>query len=126
MNAKQLLNVGYAAARIGIGVVATVDPARIGRTWIGDSADETPTKVILRGLGARDFALGAGTIEATLVGRGVAAWLGFSALADLGDLTATLAGKDGLPSKGVKLTAFLAGSGFVSGLVLLALELNGD
>lgn len=126
MNAKQVLNIGYAAARIGIGVVATADPARIGRTWIGESAAETPTKVILRGLGARDFALGAGTIEATLAERGAAAWLGFSALADLGDLTATLAGRKGLPDKGVKLTAALAGAGFVSGIVLLALELEGD
>lgn len=124
MNARQIMNVAYAAARIGIGVVATTYPEKIGRTWIGENAESPNTKVILRGLGARDIALGAGTIDSTMRGEGAAAWLATSALADLGDLAATLAGREALPKNGVLVTSFLAASGAITGAALLALDLG--
>lgn len=120
------MNVAYATARIGIGVIATAYPEKIGRTWIGPNAESPNTKVILRGLGARDLALGAGTIDATLRNEGVATWLATSALADFGDLSATLVGREALPKKGVVVTGILAASGALTGLALLALDLASD
>jgi hypothetical protein len=120
------MNIGYAAARIAIGVVATAYPEKIGRTWIGEAADSPPTKVILRGLGARDIALGAGTVEATTGSGDAAVWLGCSAMSDLCDLSATLIGRNSLPKNGVLITSALAGAGAVTGFALMALELSGD
>jgi hypothetical protein len=122
MKASQIMNIAYATARIGIGVVATAYPEKIGRTWIGQNAESPNTQVILRGLGARDLALGAGTIDATVRGEGAATWLATSALADLGDLIATLVGREALPKNGVLVTSFLAGSGAITGAALLALD----
>jgi len=125
MNTQRFLNVGFGAARLAFGVVAGAWPEKIGRTWIGDEAGSPPTKVILRALGVRDVALGAGTVEAALRDDAVV-WLAVSVLADIGDVTATLTSRKSLPRDGVLTTTFLAGSAAVAGGVLLALELNRD
>jgi len=125
MNTQRVLNVGFGAARVGFGVVAGAWPEKIGRTWIGDQAAEAPTKVILRALGVRDVALGAGTVEAALRDD-AAVWLAVSVLADIGDVTATLTARKDLPREGVLTTTFLAGSAAIAGSILLALELNRD
>jgi hypothetical protein len=118
MNFKRALNVGFGASRVAFGMFAGAFPEKIGRTWIGESAETPQSKVILRALSGRDFAIGAGTIEAAL--RDDAdTWLAVSALADIGDLTATLIARNDLERKGVMITAALAGSAALTGIGLL-------
>lgn len=116
-----MANVGFGAARIGFGIVAGSAPETIGRTWIGEAAGGEPTKVILRALGVRDIALGAGTVEAAIRGR-AAAWLAVSVVADFGDVLATLLAREHLPRRGFITTSLVAGSAAVVGIGLLALE----
>ena len=125
MNSLRALNVGFGASRLVFGVFAGAFPEKIGRTWIGESAETPANKVILRALSGRDFAIGAGTIEAALRDE-ADTWLAVSALADIGDLTATLVNRNDLPSKGVKITVALAGSAALSGIGLLVLNQLAD
>ena len=125
MNSLRALNVGFGASRLVFGIFAGAFPEKIGRTWIGQTAETPENKVILRALSGRDFAIGAGTIEAAL--RDDAdTWLAVSALADIGDLTSTLIARSDLPSKGVKITAALAGSAALGGIGLLVLNQLAD
>ena len=121
MNSLRALNVGFGASRLLFGVFAGAFPEKIGRTWIGDTAETPQNKVILRALAGRDFAIGAGTIEAAMRDD-TDTWLAVAALADLGDVTSTLIARDDLPSKSVKITVALAGSAALSGIGLLVLN----
>lgn len=125
MSIQRVLNIGFGAARVGFGVVAGAYPEKIGRTWIGESAASPQSGVILRALGVRDLALGAGTVEAALRDDATV-WLAVSTLADLGDVAATLLARKDLPRAGVITTTFLAGSAAITGAALLALDLAGD
>lgn len=88
-----------AGARALIGAALVVAPGAAGRGWIGSDADRPGTEVALRGLGARDLAIGLGTLEALEAGRPVRRWLEAGALADLGDATAMAVVGDALPSR---------------------------
>ena len=81
-----------ALLRLGLGVVAIVAPSVPARPWIGDDASRSSTKTLARALGARDVALGLGTLLADRHGAPVRGWLEGSALADAGDAIATLIG----------------------------------
>lgn len=121
MRTHRLIAAGYGLSRVAFGVVAGAAPEKIGRTWIGEAAAEQPTRVILRALGARDIALGAGTAEAAMRGQ-AGPWLAMTVLADLGDVATTLLSRDRLPDRGVITTSALAGSAALAGLALLALD----
>jgi hypothetical protein len=53
-----------AVARVAVGVAALTWPAVPARPWVGASADELTAEVLGRALGARDLALGLGTLAA--------------------------------------------------------------
>jgi hypothetical protein len=73
-----------------IGVAAVVAPRRFARAWTGETAEGTISVIGTRGLGARDIALGLGTLRA-LDGEGpVRPWLEAQALADASDTVSTL------------------------------------
>ena len=118
MKISDSLSAAYGLARVGFGLYATSAPQRLGRSWIGEEAERPGTGVILRALGFRDIALGAGLVEASLRGdpRG---WLGVSMLSDLGDLAATVIGRDRIGRHGVAVTSAVAGAGALAGAVLL-------
>ncbi len=118
MSAIKGLSAAYGLARVGFGLFVTASPERMGRTWIGDDADRPAPGVILRALGFRDIALGAGLAEASLRGdpRG---WLAVTMLSDVGDVAATLVGRDRIDPRGVAITTALAGSGAIAAGVLL-------
>jgi len=98
------------AGRIALGAALIVAPERIARGWIGPAATERSVEVLARSVGIRDVALGAGGAAALLGGGGSArAWLIGAAVADAGDLVATLLARDVLPANGVRGTAVLAG-----------------
>jgi len=114
------LSTAYGIARVGFGLFATSAPERLGRTWVGEDAGRPGTAVILRALGFRDIALGAGTVEAALRSdpRG---WLAVSMLSALGDVAATLIGRERIDSRGVAITSAVAGAGaLAAGLLLVA------
>lgn len=123
MRLNNQLSAAYGLARVGFGVFATSKPEKLGRTWIGADADRPGTGVILRALGLRDIALGAGTVEAARQGR-ASGWLAVSMLSDLGDVAATLTGRDGIDQRGVVLTSAVAGAGALTAGILLLAELG--
>lgn len=104
--------------RIGVGVVAFTAPTLPSRPWVGTDAGRASTRTLTRALGARDVALGLGTLQAQRNGSPVRGWLEASALADAGDVIATLAGWGSRPRLGrlVVLAAAAGGAVACSGL----------
>jgi hypothetical protein len=106
-----------AIGRIAIGVGLLVAPSRIGRGWVGEAAASGGGKVALRALGARDVALGYGTIRALDTGdptlRG---WVTACGLCDLSDSAATLVAFRYLPKRGRVLSLALAGGAAIGAL----------
>jgi hypothetical protein len=98
--------------RVALGVVAFGAPTLPSRPWIGTDAGRASTKTLARALGARDVALGLGTLLARRHGTPVRGWLEASALADAGDVAATLIGWGSRPRLGrlAVLTAATAGA----------------
>lgn len=92
--------------RIVIGAGAFLAPRRFGRAWTGDSAEEVTSAMAVRGLGARDVALGLGTLLALESGAPVRGWLEAQALADASDTVSTLANFGDMP--GLRRFAMLA------------------
>jgi hypothetical protein len=109
----------YALGRLAYSGGLLFAPQLIAGAWLGPAAAGAPTQVAVRGLAARDAALAAGLLAATLTGRRRRTWLLLCALGDLGDLAATLAAPPGeLPPNARSGTIALAGGSAVLGLVL--------
>ena len=107
-----------AAGRVGFGLALLAIPERAAGPWLGpDDAARPGTGVALRGLGARDLALGMGTL--TAADGALPAWVAASVLGDLGDLVAT-ATTTSLPRPGRVAVSALAGSAVALGAVAFA------
>jgi hypothetical protein len=107
-----------AAGRVGFGVALALSPERVTTPWLGTDAARPGTRVVTRGLGARDLALGAGALAAT--GADLPAWVAAGIVADAADLAATLAGGDSLPLAGRVLVGGVASGGVALGGLALA------
>jgi hypothetical protein len=79
-----------AVARVAIGAALLAAPGLAGRRWIGDVANDSRAKVAIRGLGARDLALGVGTLRALERGEPVEGWVRLAAIGDLSDAASGL------------------------------------
>jgi hypothetical protein len=110
----KLLNAG----RVVVGAGLMVAPAQAGRPWIGDDAARPATAVFARAFGARDLALGLGTLLSLRDGLTTRRWMQAGVLSDAVDLGATLAARRALPRAGVIGTAVVAGSAAAVGLAL--------
>ena len=89
LDAKELAQI-LSLGRVVIGVAAVLAPKRFARAWTGEHPDAAVSVIATRGLGARDIALGLGTLRA-LDGEGpVRPWLEAQALADASDTVSTL------------------------------------
>jgi len=121
MSLSNGLSAAYGLARVGFGIFATSSPELLGRTWIGDESANPGAGVILRALGFRDIALGAGLTESALRGD-PRTWLAVTMLSDLGDVAATVIGRDRIDSRGVVMTSALAGSGALAAGILLMIS----
>ena len=99
-----------AAARAAIGVALLAAPGPAGKRWLGDVSEQPGARVAISGLGARDLAVGLGTLWA-LSGRRRTArpWLIASAGADAADLLSTLRARNGLSSAAFIGTGAIAG-----------------
>jgi hypothetical protein len=106
-----------AAGRIGFGVSLIIWPERLAARWLGGDAGRAGTQVVVRGLGARDLALGAGALAAP--DAGLPTWVAGGILADTADLAATVAAGDSLPLVGRVLVGAVASGGAALGLVAL-------
>lgn len=109
----------FAAGRVAFGLAMLVAPERLARSWVGSDGDTLGGRVLTRSLGARDIALGAGTLGALKSGRGVRSWLLAGALADAADIAGTVAAGDGIPSAGRRNTTAIALLALVLGAWLL-------
>lgn len=107
-----------AAGRIGFGVALLLTPERLTTPWLGSDAARTGTRVVTRGLGARDLALGAGALAAGPAD--LRRWVAAGILADAADLAATVAAGDSLPFGGRVLVGAVASAGAALGAVALA------
>jgi hypothetical protein len=118
MDARDIA-IAQARGRIAVGLMMLVAPGLAARAWIGDDALRPAVKVVTRGFGARDLALGLGVVIALDRGAPVRGWLEASALSDAGDLLGTLLAGGSIPNVARKGVAALAGG---SGLTALALS----
>jgi hypothetical protein len=112
------LAVTAARARIAIGIVMVAVPGRASRLMGGEHGDDGSAPVFLRMLGARDIALGLGTVVALDRGAPVRGWLEGSALADAGDVVASVLGRGRLTPNGFIGTAGIAAVSTVLGALL--------
>jgi hypothetical protein len=107
-----------AAGRIGVGLALIVSPERATALWLGGDAGRAGTRVVTRGLGARDLALGAGVLA--VPGSELRPWVAAAILADTADLIATVAAGDSLPLGGRLLVGAVASGGVALGVMALA------
>jgi len=107
-----------AAGRIGFGLALIASPERLTAPWLGEDAGRAGTRVVTRGLGARDLALGAGALAATE--SELRPWVAAAILADTADLVATVAAGKSLPLAGRLLVAAVASGGAALGVVAFA------
>jgi hypothetical protein len=78
--------------RIGIGAVALVAPAKAMAPFVGSAdAGRPATRLLTRGLGGRDIALGVGTVLALRHDGPIRGWVEAGALADAADTLGSLA-----------------------------------
>ena len=105
-------------ARMGFGVAFMVAPEWAGGMWIGKDAKRPGTKLFIRALGARDLALGLGTLLAMRHDRPTRGWLEASGLADFADAVITLMAGDDVPPASKKgVPPFAAASAALCELV---------
>ena len=109
MTSTRKLAVAFAATRGLYGAALVAAPGRIGTSWLGGDAARPAVQVAIRGLGARDVALSAGTIDAAVRGRALLPWLLGSVACDLTDLGATLLARAAVPERARRGTIALAG-----------------
>ena len=79
-------------ARVGVGTALLLAPKRMGRNWVGSVADDRRAALVIRGFGARDLALGLGTLRALQRDEPLTGWVQMAALGDACDAIAGLAG----------------------------------
>jgi hypothetical protein len=107
-----------AAGRIGFGVALIVAPERVTSLWLGSDAARAGARVVTRGLGARDLALGVGALAAA--DSQLPPWVAGAVVADITDLVATVAAGESLPRTGRALVEVVATVGAVLGTIALA------
>jgi hypothetical protein len=118
MDRSDRLTVAFAAGRIAFGVALLALPARVGSAWLGPAGEQPAVHVALRGLGARDIGLAAGSAWAATRGGAVKPWLASTVAGDLVDLAATLAAGDAVPARARRGTIALAGGSALAGAAL--------
>jgi hypothetical protein len=101
----------YAVTRVVYGVALAASPEKVGGPWVGKGARRHGAKIGLRGLGARDAAIGAGVIGGAAGAWDARPWLVACALGDAADMSATLAADpEKLPGHARAATVALAGT----------------
>jgi len=109
--------------RIFVGGVLFLMPHRSARGWTGEEADEVTTNLAIRGMGARDIAIGIGILTALEKGGSVRGWIEAGVVSDAGDALATLANwRDLRKGRGLFWLAMEAGTAYFGSLVAQELD----
>lgn len=87
----------WAGLRVGLGLTALAVPRAAGGFWVGSPASTPAGAVLGRALGARDIALGAGTLAAVRTGAPLRTWVLTAGFADALDALATAGARSALP-----------------------------
>lgn len=107
---------GLAASRGLLGLAALVRPSVPARLWVRDEDAASPGgRVLARALGGRDLALALGCLLSARAGEPIRGWVEAGALADSGDLLATVAAWRSLPPARRRAVALLASGAAVLG-----------
>lgn len=113
----------YGFTRLTLGAATVLMPSLVAKLWMGRGADEGVSRVALRGLGAREAALGFGLLVALERGQSPRRWLEAGAIADAGDALGTLSQRGSLPaSRWVVATAIASASAWFSTQLASAFE----
>lgn len=107
----------YAAGRVVIGLTMAAAPDLVATPWVGDDAQSSGARVVVRSLGARDAALGAGTLASTGDTAALRRWLIASSACDAADFLSTLAGPT---ARARSLVLAFAAGGAIAGAALAA------
>lgn len=86
-------------ARAALGAMMIARPTSVAG-WAGEGVRDPGVQVLTRGFGARDLALGVGTVLAMREGRNAKRWLMLCAFADGVDLLSQLRGRKAMPRVG--------------------------
>lgn len=120
MSPAQTAAAVIAAGRLAFGVGLIAAPGKLASGWLGRDAGRPPVGIALRGLGARDVALSAGTLAA-LGDEQLPRWIAAGVVCDLADTVATLAAPaDALPGNARWGTVALGGGTALAGAAVLA------
>lgn len=122
----RLLAALIAALRCALGISAYLLPGLPAAPWIGRAeARRTGARLFARTLGGRDLALGVGLLAALWRDEPITGWAAAGALADAGDLVATLVSFDRLPRRSRWLIVATTAGAALGGLASLT-SLDGD
>ena len=110
--------IATARARIAIGIAGAVAPGVAARIMGGRSGADGLTPLFVRMVGARDIALGLGTVVALDRGAPVRGWLEGSAMSDAADGVASILGRDKLTPWALKATVAVATASALFGPLL--------
>jgi hypothetical protein len=108
----------FARGRMALGALMVIAPARATRMFFGRSEAGGVEPQLTRMVGARDLALGLGTVIALDKGTPVRGWLEASAFADAGDGVATLLGRRQMSQNAFTGTIVLVVASAAAGLLL--------
>jgi hypothetical protein len=110
-----------ATGRIAVGLGLFLAPRRLSRTWLGSEVDGRFVPAVIRGLGARDVAIGVGTLV-SLQGDGPSSdavrWVEAGIVGDLGDAAGTLL--TGRPDRARAFILAISGGAAVAGVIARA------
>jgi len=114
-----------ALGRVALGLTFVVTPRAVAGFWTGDTVDRPDAVMLARGLGARDAAIGLGTLLALRAGQPLRHWLQIGAISDAADAALTVRSivQGSRPRLGRYAIAGLAASAAV-GQVLLATRIK--
>ncbi|MEX0791445.1 MAG: hypothetical protein WD178_11790 [Actinomycetota bacterium] len=114
---------GLGVSRVAIGSVALAVPGFAMKTWLGVDAGSGPVKAMGLAIGARDLALGAGTLAALRSNTSGKVWLYGGVLSDAADAVATVRAFSSNPRNPRMLIA-LAAAGAAAGGAWAARQAN--
>ena len=104
--------------RMAIGATMLLMPRQAVKRYMGEADPSWTAAMAMRGLGARDIALGTGLMVALEEDGDVARWLEAGAISDAGDFLATLSNFRQLPTLRRFLWLLTAGGATYAGLKL--------
>jgi len=108
-----------AASRIAAGAGLIGSPDRLAALWLGDDVARPGPSLATRGLGARDIALGVGTLASLGDRAQLRRWVAASAACDFADAMSALATPSAaLPANARWATVAMGGGAALAGLLL--------